>query len=353
MSQDPAFNPTTGYSVAYENSSEPSQFATETTTIGPLVNFTSGDGSHNLPQAANDLPTYTTTLSGNLFAFEGTGGYYTAQTFADINALPETVVQTYDCTGAVEVQLDKSIFNNKLGTYHYDTDIWDNDTLTLTAAEFKAGITNASQIVTVGKLSTLYSDFTNYVHLYFGIHPSGPLEGFGTLFAGDFNFNPNNSVFGPTDFYNLINSNVSAISQTNSISQLSGTITLANINQLLRNAVSANPFQNRTPITIDPTHNYGVNDGFLAADLMFIPNNGINITLNLNVIQEAFPVPLNNPNVDGSGGWIDASYNTTRDASGTSLTTTWDNTSTVIQNTSSTTTLITRNIQAPLLIIMV
>lgn len=356
MSSDPSFNPITGYSVAYDNSSEPSQFATESSTIGPSVTLFSGDGSYNLAQSENNLPIYTTELSGNLFAFEGTGGYYTAQTFADINALPETVVQTYDATGALEVQLATSLFNDKLGTFDSNTDSWSNDSLTLTATEFVTNITSSSQIVSVGKLSTMYSDFAAYVHNYFGITANGPLTGFGTLFSGDVNFNPNGGVFGPADFYNLINQNVGAISATASISPLSGTVTLANINQLLRNAVSANPFMNRTPILLDPSSNPGVNQGFLAQDLIFIPQNGISITLNLNVEQETFPTPLNNFNTnrpfDICGNSFDQAFDASYSSAGTQLTTSWNNTTTYVQNTSATITVISRNITAPLLLIM-
>ena len=53
MSSDPSFNPVTGYSVAYTNSSEQSQFAVNTENIGESVNLLSLDGSASLIQSSN------------------------------------------------------------------------------------------------------------------------------------------------------------------------------------------------------------------------------------------------------------------------------------------------------------
>ena len=265
-----------------------------------------------------------------------------------IGALQETAVQTFDSTGSLEITLSTAIFNSKLGAYDSSSCTFANDSLTLSAAEFVANIASASQIPTVGKLSTLYSDFTAYVKNYFNISGSGPMEGFSTLFAGDFNFNPNSSVFSPTDFYNLINRNVSLITDSSYINALSGVVDLSNINQVLRNAVSANPFMNR-----DPSSNPGVSDGFVAGDLIFVPFNGISITMNLVVEPETFPTPLNNYNVNVTGGATqDASFTTNPTVSNSSNGTSWTNSSLFIQNTNASTILITRVVTAPLLLVM-
>jgi hypothetical protein len=73
---------------------------------------------------------------------------------------------------------------------------------------------------------------------------------------------------------------------------LDGSIVVNNITQLLRDAVSANPFNNRNP-TESTT---GVSAGFLANDLIFVPNNGIEITLKVEIDKTAFGAEVLNSN---------------------------------------------------------
>ena len=113
-----------------------------------------------------------------------------------------------------------------------------------------------------------------------------------TLFTNDYNFNPNNGQFAPSDIYNLIQfTPVTAPGSTPTTvdglfnTGLNGSIVIENITELLRDAVSANPFNNRP---LDSSSN-GVTTGFLAKDLIFIPSDGISITLQVLIDNEAFP----------------------------------------------------------------
>ena len=356
---------------------------------------------------------YGNTTTGPVYCIQAYGGYSTTQSFDTIHRLTETVIGRYDVTGAVEVLMDVRLFNSKISifkdssnvnilngsTSSYYGDVSNmllTDSFTITASEFVYDLSmngNTSSIISVGLLSTIYSDFANYVATYFGMPniPSAganPNEyGFATLFSNSPDFNPGNGIFDKAAFINLINAGVTSGSVTGSmgydgsganITPLSGSITISGITALLRNAVDVNPFGNRNPTTgttaSDPydRSNYGVTDGFFADDLFFIPSNGINITLTLTIDQEAFQSPLNNV---GSGflsgnttsanaysqalpagpGYVaqdisavyDTSFTRTNQVSnigGNSTNTTF------ISNTSSTSTLIQRNVQAPLLI---
>jgi hypothetical protein len=366
-------------------------------------------GTYSLSGSANTagLPN-TNVYTGPVYCIQASGSFSTTQTFDTIQRLAETVIGKYDVTGAVEVLMDVRLFNNKIGilkdgsninltvpTSSFYGDVSNmlyTDSFTIQAQEFIADISNAgatSSIVSVGNLKTIYSDFSNYVATYFGMPnlPStgatNPNEyGFATLFANDPNFDPNSGVFDCSAFYQLLTkaqgtpgANTWTDNSGGSVTGLQGSLTVSNITALLRNAVDANPFGNRNPSTgttaSDPydRSNYGVTDGFFADDLFFIPSNGINITLKLNIDQEAFPSPLNNAGTQfmtttsgtaysGNYAGIDLSANTdtTFDLSSTSVgsgsqpNNLSGTTSTFLSNTTISSTLISRNVQAPLLI---
>jgi hypothetical protein len=122
---------------------------------------------------------------------------------------------------------------------------------------------------------------------------------------------------------------------------------------MLRFALDANCFGNRMPTitdefgnrvegsgtAIDPVYksNYGVNDGFVAGDLIWVPS-GISITLNINVDSESF-LPLNNVGPT----FAEANYSQTTSYTGSNFS----------QTTVATTNLVTRTAKAPLLIKLV
>ena len=324
----------------------------------------------------NTIPVSDSTIySGLVYAIQGSGGFTTVKGFDTVHRLVETLISKYDVTGAVEVLLDVRTFNQKLNIWkdssnidissvpvYYDSsnDLLLTDFVTLSAAEFIAGVSSAARVISVGKYTTLYSDFAQYVAAYFGL--SGPnttatAVGVATLFSSEYNLNPNGGLFDAAAFYNIISS-INPVPTPDAsgayIKSLTGSITINNITKLLRNAVDANPFGNRDPsagtTAGDPSHraNYGVSDGFYANDLLFIPSDGITITLNLVIDSEGFPLPLNNMGPSFASG-TGSSQNTAFAASLPGVPTP-PITSTFTSTSNTTTTLITRTLAAPLLI---
>jgi GLEYA domain len=292
-------------------------------------------------------PSYNTQhLSGNIyanqiFAYPGSGGFSTTQTFETIQRLPETQINIFDTTGSVQVVLPVGIFNAKLGLFktarsalggflydatdscgnYYDNanNVLTTDTITLTANEFTLNLPSAASIISVGKLSTIYTDFANYVAAYFNLaNPSSNSTGFATLFQHDYHFNPNEGVFDASALYQVIKGN-GVIDATNhsGITTLGGSVTVSNITKLLRYAVDTNAFGNRDPsngmTAIDPSNaaNYGVSDGFLAGDVIFVPNNGFALQLNANINYGATMNNYiqNNPNQQPVISYVDTSLN--------------------------------------------
>jgi hypothetical protein len=316
--------------------------------------------------------------SGNQYAFAGEGGYTTEQGLDTIHRGTQTIIEQFDITGAVEVLFDVRIFNDIIGiqkdasninvltTGFYDssTNMMILDEVEVTAVQFLAGLNSTvSNIVSIGKYDTLYSDFASYVAVYFGLSSESPYTslGFSTLFSGEYDFSPyNNGLFDASAFMAIISGSGDISPGGAFVDDLSGSIVISNITQLLRNAVDANPFGNRdvsgaVGYASDTNHrlNYGVTDGFFADDLIFIPDAGITITLKLAVDTEGYPLPLNNigPSneaISTVGPVQDASYNS--NTTTTTLTSTFTQQSIFTQTSTSTVNLITRTTKAPLLI---
>jgi len=401
--------------------------------MGPsgMTAYTYSGISGNMNPSAFTGPSgiYGAATTGPVYCIQAAGGFSTTQQFDTIKRLSETIIGRYDVTGSVEVLMDVRLFNNKIGikkdsnnlnligqTSYFYSDVSNSlitDSFTISASEFVYDLSmagGAKSIVSVGLLSTIYSDFSNYVATYFAmpILPTASVGqprneyGFATLFSGEEGFNPNGGVFDASAFYNLVCGGNGGNPGTNqgvtpwgndtsgaSISTLSGAITVSNITQLLRNAVDANPFNNRNPTTgttaSDPydRSNYGVTDGFLQNDLFFIPSNGFQVTLKLAIDQEAFGSPLNNVGTGFLSGTatsngataganaytstlaagtgypaqdVSAVYDTSFSGASSGVNTTGQQqggaatTTTFVSQTSSSTTLIQRVLQAPLLI---
>jgi photosystem II stability/assembly factor-like uncharacterized protein len=140
------------------------------------------------------------------------------------------------------------------------------DSLTVNASEFVAGM-HENQVISVGRYKSLYSDFSAYVRQYFSY------GGFVSLFSGGSSYEINNGIFDPSALIQAIH-----VSPKNSVGayvkDLSGSIMVNNINNLLRTATSLNIFGNRA--------NSSTNDGFLSGDLIFIPN-GTQFTMNVDI----------------------------------------------------------------------
>ncbi len=273
-----------------------------------------------------------TTYTGLQPALIATGGYTLERGLATIKLHPQSNINVYDVTNALQLTFDVKTFNQKLGltkndtnttimtsNFNYITDSFPVDSVTLTAAEFVNGLTETS-VISVGSYSTMYSDFISYVSSYFG-----NFSGFETLFDEETAFTLNDGVFDANAFIKLITQ--SDISSNGSyVNAVSGQITINNINNLLRRMVDSNVFGNRTPsgnngTAADPSFNvnYGVADGFIAGDLIWIPE-GTTVNLSINIDAEMF-LPINNigPSLVQNTNYVNGNFSATTTATTTNI----------------------------------
>ena len=259
---------------------------------------------------------------GSTYVFDTSGGFAIEQSFSQINLNTYSPIAQYDVTDAIQIRFSVRTLNNKIGIikdqhneevlqvlyYNNLLDILQNvhgnitDDVTVTSGDFLKGITTEN-IVSMGKMSRLYSDFNYTVMEYFGAP-----YGFSTIFSGASEYNINNGTFGKTEFIKLING-ISFDGVTGSvISALDGYFTVNDLNKHLRFICGTNVFGNRPP-----TGNFGLPNGFIAGDLLYIPN-GISITLSVAIEQEPY-TPINNVgptnlySVDDMVNWSDPQHN--------------------------------------------
>jgi len=310
-----------------------------------------------LANSINDID-HAGVYAESIYALSATGGFTMERGFDDIKFREADAIARYDVTDAVQIIFDVATFNAKLGlvkdatnenivssTFDEVDDCFkasgvEVTSVSVSAAELISGLDISGQVISVGKYATLYSDFKNYVSSYFGFD-----GGFSSLFsaASEFNIDTTN-VFDRASFISLLNGETEDGSGSY-ISDLSGSITVSNLTRLLRYAVDTNCFGNRTPnvdpsgTSVDPSYNsnYGVEDGFIAGDMIWIPA-GTTITLKLAIDSESF-LPVNN---------VGPSFSSANYSQTTSYTC-----ANFSQTTSATTNLISRTVNAPLLIKLV
>jgi hypothetical protein len=287
----------------------------------------------DLTDAPNDAAAvgpYTTTV----YAFGATDGFVMERQFEDIALRPADAIQRFDAVDSVQVTVAASVLNAKLGTFDTVDDCFKIDDeevseITFTSDDFRTALASTEDVISVGSLSTLYSDFKTYVGTYFGFN-----GGFETLFAAATEFViDGDDVFDADSLVALIGGEAAGEEPATPYTKImTGSITISNITKLLRYAVDSNCFGNRVPSGTDPTDetNFGVNNGFLANDIIWVPA-GITVTLRLAIDPESFN-PINNrgPNY--------VVQDTTVEAGNFSST------------TSATTTLINRVVKVPMLI---
>jgi len=294
------------------------------------------------PDYAINDPTLS-IYDGEVYAFGATGGYTMERGFDTIKLAEQTAPVHVDVTNAVQVTMDVAYFNELLDLTSFNpvTDAFGVDDITITAEKFTEKVANASQVLSVGKYATLYSDFQNYVATYFGSD-----GGFSSLFvaASEFNIDKDEeantaNVFDGASFIALLNS-VATHADGHYTSELTGSINIANIAKLLKYTVDGNVFGNRNPDMENGggATNWGVANGFVAGDLIWVPN-GTTVTLKLAIDPEAL-TPLNNVGT-GYGSTLAQTQSTTFTDTNFTL------------NTTASTELITRVATAPLLIKLV
>jgi len=230
------------------------------------------------------------TLSGYIYAIQGIGGYSTTQGFNDIIIQSIQNILFTDVTNTLQVTIPYRYLNTLLG-FKYDsngeliynsfdgsffTDL-SNDQIVLNATDFKTQINHSSNVVSIGKLSTIYSDFIKYV-----CDSLGYSTGFSSIFKqGTFQ-----NTFDSQTFIEILNENT-----------LNGHIEINNITKTFEYLCHvSNVFENRI---LNETQ---ISDGFLPGDIIYVPH-GFNIKL-LVELDSILP----SQSVDLSGNFVDFLY---------------------------------------------
>ena len=236
----------------------------------------------------NPFVAYDASYVGLYYALLGVGGFAMEEGFQTITMVPINPLNQYDVTESVQVMFDVRYFNEALGLYkdatntHILSSSFDQntlkfpiDTITLQAADFVSRMI-AEYVISVGKLQFIYMDFMMYVNDYFSY-----ANGFSTLFTLEDANNFNNGVFDASAFIHLINGKTLNPDTGEYVADLSGSITISDVNNILNYLVYADPFNNR-PKSGNNGAGYTEQDGFLEGDLIFIPT-GITVTLTVDV----------------------------------------------------------------------
>lgn len=239
--------------------------------------------------------------TGLAYVFDTSGGFAIDQSFPEIKLNTYSPIAQYDVTEALQIRFSVRTLNNKIGViknqdndkvlevlyYDVSNELLVNvlgeptDTVSISSSEFLKGV-KVSNIASMGKMSTLYSDFNYTVMEYFGAP-----YGFSSVFENATDFNANDGIFDAPSFINLING-ITFNGVTGSvISDLSGYFTVNDLNKHLRFICGTNVFGNRPP-----DGNFGLPNGFMSGDLIYIPN-GISITLSVAVEPEPYSPPDN------------------------------------------------------------
>jgi len=204
------------------------------------------------------------SYSGYIYAITARGGFTINQTFSTIHLVVANPIFKYDVTNSLQIYFDVNIFNSKLG--NFNNGFFENDSITISASEFLANLTTTN-IISLGLFYNFYSDFISSVNNYFNY-----ANGFTPIFSSQYKYISNgidysNSLDNNT-FIDFINS------RKNNITDLSGSITISNINNVIKCAVKNNIFNNRNGINTSA--------GFVEGDIIFI-NEGILATLSLDL----------------------------------------------------------------------
>ena len=244
-----------------------------------------------------------TQIIGRSYVIDASGGFSLQQSFPEIQVATEFFVQN-----ALQIRIGVDTLNQKLGitkdpanenVLEIDYDISNNkyntDTITITAEEL-IGLVQVDNIISMGSLSTLYSDFNYTVLEYFGAP-----YGFSSLFSGEEHYNVNDGVFDASALVHIINGGKFNFAGSYT-SDLSGSITIQNLTEVISNACSNDPFKNR-PVE----KNYTFKDGFFANDLIYATD-GISITLSVDVEAEPY-TPIYNVGPSNLAE-VDRVYNT-------------------------------------------
>jgi hypothetical protein len=232
---------------------------------------------------ANPIIPIDSSYIGLFYAYEASGGYVMEEGLTNIVMIPYEEINRIDVTESLQVKFDVRTFNRKIGlikdasnigiinsAYNPATNNFPVDSISLPANEFVSGM-NTSQVISVGKYNTLYSDFQMFLDSYFG-YPAG----FSSLFTIKSQIDIHGGVFDASALMNLMT--YQALNASGEyVDTVSGEITIQHVNALLRFANQYDPFNNR-----DGGGSSNISQGFIDKDLIFIPT-GTQVTLYVNI----------------------------------------------------------------------
>ena len=218
---------------------------------------------------------------GNYYTILGSCGLHIEQDFGTIDYTGNDELQLYDLTNTLQIAFDVRILNKHIGLIKdssnqtiidtsYNNNVFPQSQLTISSDDF---ITNLSQpnIISLGKLETIYRDFlrnTNY-YFYYPLDFPSIFDTSGTTDISGGEFTKNKLIEILTQQYIDSSGNLSY--------KLNGNILLNNINNLLRNINASDPFSNRI--------NRTMSDGFIAGDLILIEQ-GLTFNLDVNCVDD-------------------------------------------------------------------
>jgi photosystem II stability/assembly factor-like uncharacterized protein len=222
-------------------------------------------------------------IIGKSYTYDASGGYSLQQTFPEI-----PVSEDFFLANALQIRLGVDTFNRRIGitkdasninvleiNYDKENDRYLTDELDIKASEL-IQLVGVDNIISMGSLSSLYSDFNYTVLEYFGAP-----YGFSSFFSGEEHYNINGGVFDASALIHIINGNTFNFAGSY-VSDLSGSITVHKLTNKIKKACTNNSFRNR-PVEKKLTFK----DGFIAGDLIYITE-GISITLTVDIEAEPY-----------------------------------------------------------------
>ena len=248
-----------------------------------------------------------------LFVLDASGGFTIQQNLQDVSLNEQTPLSVYDISSAIQIRLGVRSLNSALGvekddtntnviqtTYDASSELFSPNDLSYNTTTLLESIAQEN-ILTIGKMSTLYSDFNYTVEKYFGL-PTG----FSDLFAEEHARTLNNGVFDISGLYAIMNGNNFNI-EGSYVSDLSGAFYIQNVSEKFRYMVDTDIFNNRS------SAGYGVGDAFIENDLIYLAE-GITVTLKVDIEEEVYSPknnigPTNLLAIDSSINYFDVSNN--------------------------------------------
>jgi hypothetical protein len=264
------------------------------------------------------------------YAFLASGNFFTEQGINSVLMTPIPEIFQYNVSTALQVSFDVKYFNTKLGLYKDASNeriilssldpsnlLFPTDSITIPAIDFVAGLQSKNQILSIGALSTIYTNFNQFINEYFANS-----FGFNTIFGLSGRANYNNGVFDASALINIIHAKTYNNRTHEYIKDLSGSIIIQNINNLINYAVYRNTFHNRSFDTdgsgnyllsttpywkplLDQSGNIVYQD--VSGTYFYVQSNGCLKDIYGNLIpigDHYYPVYTNNPILDISGNII-------------------------------------------------